>query len=115
LPDDKCLAHDVIDDFCTSLPKSFHFHEKIDHSWVSALCADDACFLRERTRDDDRNASDHRDYAITSVSKCGGQDVRLPLTINSGHSQKRAFRQRFFFTGIALESLFKCRMAQCGH
>ena len=83
-------GHDVIDDFCTSLPKSFHFHEKIDHSWVSALCADDACFLRERTRDDDRNASDHRDYAITTgVSKCGGQDMRLPLTINSGQSQKR--------------------------
>jgi hypothetical protein len=75
-------GHDVIDDFCTSLPKSFHFHEKIDHSWVSALCADDACFLRERTRDDDRNASDHRDYANhTNVSKCGGQDMRLPLTI----------------------------------
>jgi hypothetical protein len=75
------LGHDVIDDFCTSLPKSFHFHEKIDHSRVSALCADDACFLSERTRDDDRNASDHRDYAITIVSKCGGQDMRLPLTI----------------------------------
>jgi hypothetical protein len=48
---------------------------------LSALCADDACFLRERTRDDDRNASDHRDYAITTVAKCGGQDMRLPLTI----------------------------------
>jgi uncharacterized protein YceK len=25
--------------------------------------------------------------------------ICLPLTINSGHSQKRASRQRFFFTG----------------
>src|SRR5260370_42123448 len=70
----------------TSLPKSFHFHEKIDHSWVSALCADDACFLRERTRDDDRNASDHRDYAITTVakSKCGGQDIRKDKILIGG-------------------------------
>jgi hypothetical protein len=30
--------------------------------------------------------------------------MRLPLTIDSGHSQKRASHQRFFFTGSRLES-----------
>ena len=44
-----------------------------------------------------RDAVDRNRYLVEH--NAGGHNMRLPLTINSGHSQKRASHQRFFFTG----------------